>query len=214
MKKLLMIGLGLLVIAAIGFAVLPSRELNVPSSATHEFQIDAPMERVRKVLVRTNAVKKIVAMADAKLLDQEWLNLDFDINRPLLKRDWHVDGEGQLVVESNNAYLGTHEMTLNQSVDIKRDRLYVENDLDQPSGPIREYSATLELVPGDDGEATVKSSLKLNITTTANWFTSSIVESSIKKSALDSLKNQEQAIRQVVDDHAYELIVLPQASNE
>jgi hypothetical protein len=203
--------LGIVIVGVAAAAAIPTRTLEVPSSATHEFEIDVPMQRVRKILVRTNAVKKIVAMADAKLLDQEWLNLDFDIDRPILKRDWHVDGSGQLIVQTNDAYLGTHDITLKQSVDIKPDRLYVENDLDQPSGPIREYHATIELVPGENGNAKVKSSLDLMVSTSSSWLASAVVERSIKDAAMDSLEKQEQAIREIVEAQADKLIVLPEA---
>jgi hypothetical protein len=209
MKRFALAGLAVVVCVGLLFT-FSSRELNVPSSATHQFSIEVPMERVRKVLVRTNAVKKIVAMADAKLLDQEWLQLEFEIDRPLLKRQWHVDGSGQLVVESSNAWLGTHELTLNQSVDIKPDRLYVENALDKPSGPIEKYSATLELVPDEAGNATVNSSLDLMISTRANWLAASSVRRGIKQAALKSLKDQEAAIREVVAEQADKLLVLPE----
>lgn len=120
---------------------MPTTTVEVSSNADHQFTVDEPMRRVRKILVRTNAVKKIIAMADAELLDQEWLKMNFEIDKPLLKRDWNIDGDGELSVRFDDAYLGSHDITLLQSVDISPVRLHVTNDLDQATEPVQNYSS-------------------------------------------------------------------------
>ncbi len=203
----------LVVAGVIALAVMPTKTLEVPSEGKYQFVIDQPMQRVRKILVRTNAIKKIVAMANAELLDQKWLDMQFEIEGPLLKADWKLDGHGELIVKTNNAYIGQHEITLNQKVDITPDRLHATNELARPNGPIREYTSILTLTPDPAGNAEINSSLHLKIRTSASWLTSSRVESEIRKAALESLKNQEQALRAVVAEHADELIILPQKND-
>lgn len=203
----------LVVACVIAIAVMPTTTLEVPSEGEYQFVIDQPMPRVRKILVRTNAVKKIVAMANAELLDQKWLDMKFEIEGPILKADWKLDGQGELIVETNDAYIGRHEITLNQSVDITPDRLHATNELARPNGPIREYSSILIVTPNAAGNAEINSSLHLKIRTTASWLTRSRVEREIRKAALESLKNQEQALRAVVAEHADELIILPRKND-
>lgn len=211
MKRSLIIAMIVATVIVAAGALLLTRtvKLDVPAEADYEFTVDVPMPRLRKILVRTNAVKKIIAMADAELLDQEWLDLNFQADRPLLNRDWKLDGSGQLKVNVNDPYIGNHLITLNQSVEINPDRLKVENDLDKPVGSIREYSSTLTLIPDASGNAKIVSSVNLRINTSANWFLQSAVENSIRDAALKSLKKQEQAIRELVEDHADELFILP-----
>ncbi len=215
MKKFILLALGgLLVAGVVGFLLIPSSPIEVSSKAEHQFTIEEPMRRVRKILVRTNAVKKIVAMADAELLNQEWLDMKFDIDKPLLKRDWNVNGEGELSVRFNDAYLGSHDITLQQNANISPDQLHTTNDLQTPSGPVQNYSSVLTLTPDDSGNAHFVFSLDLRIKTTANWFTESTVRSKIEASAAEALKQQEEAIREVVSDHADELIILPEDGEE
>ncbi len=207
----LFVGIGSIVsVAIVTLVFLPIIPIEVTSSAEHTFELSEAMPRVRKILVRTNAVKKIVAMANAEFLDQKWLQMQFEIERPILKRDWHLDGNGELNVRTNDNYIGSHDMTLTQSVDITRERLFVTNKLAKAAGPIREYSSTLTLTGGVDGKALITSHLSLTINTTASWLIQSIVRRKIRESAGNALRNQEQAIREVVKQHADDLIILPE----
>ena len=208
-KKILLAVAALIVVGVIAILLLPQQPLTVGSSATSSFVIDVPMQRVRKILVRTNAVKKIVAMADAKVQDQKWLKMKFDADRRLLDRDWQLDGTGELVVQINDAYLGQHDITLQQSVDIAPTRLHSTNTTDGPQGPVQKYESEFTLVESENGKAKFDLSLNLEIQTTANLLTRSRVESEIKAAAARSLEKQEKAIREVVDEQKDKLLILP-----
>ena len=192
---------------------LTESELTVESTAQHEFTIDERMPRVRKILVRTNAVKKIVAMADAELLDQKWLDLQFDMGK-ILDRDWHVEGDGQLEVVVNNSYLGKVNLTLDQDVDIRREQLKVVSKLGETSGAITKYNSSVELTPDENNKASFRTELSLVVSTKANFFTRSIVKKNIEAAAADALKRQEQAFREVVNDKENELLIMPDKSTE
>ena len=209
MKLLIGIVVAVLVIGGLAFFVLPQQDVEVVSSADHQFTIDEPMERVRKILVRTNAVKKIVAMSDAELKGQKWLDMDFEMPGKLLDRNWHVDGQGKLSVLIKNSYIGDNQITLNQTVDIKRQRLHVTNVLDQPVGAIRDYDSTMTLTPDDVGNAAFESKLELKIKTTANFITKGRVEKEIKASAKKALERQEQAIREAVKEQDGKMFIVP-----
>ena len=213
-KKILIAAAVLIVVGTIAVLLLPQQSITVGSSATSSFVVDAPMKRVRKILVRTNAVKKIVAMADAKIQDQKWLDMKFDIDRRLIDRDWTLDGSGELVVQINDAYLGQHDITLQQSVDIAPTRLHSTNQAAGPQGPVQKYASELTLAEDENGKAKFDLSLNLEIQTTANFLTRSRVESEIKAAAGRSLEKQEIALRQVVDDHKGDLIILPDLNRQ
>ena len=215
MKKtvLLLAVIGVLALALFAWFSTES-ELTVESSAQHEFTIDERMPRVRKILVRTNAAKKIVAMADAELLDQTWLDMNFDKGEKLLDRDWQVDGEGQLEVVVNNSYLGKINLTLDQNVDISRERLDVKSELSDSSGAITKYDSSVELTPDDNGKARFRTSLSLVVSTKANIFTRSVVKKNIEAAAADALEKQEQAFREVVSEKEGEFLILPGKSDE
>ena len=209
MKLWLGIIVGVLIAAGIAFAFLPQEELEVASSAEHQFTIDVKMERVRKVLVRTNAAKKIIAMSDAELKNQKWLDMRFEMPGKILDRNWHVDGEGKLQVLIKDGYIGDHQITLNQAVDITRQRLHVTNDLTESDGAIQDYASVMTLTPDEFGNAAFDCKLNLKVKTTANQITKGRVESEIKAAAKKSLERQEQAIRDIVEEHADETIIMP-----
>lgn len=208
--KLSLVGIVVVVLVLAVLALIPMVTIEVPSSAEHTFELNESMPRVRKILVRTNAVKKIVAMADAELLNQKWLQMEFTIERPILRQDWHLDGTGELIVRTNDAYIGRHDIMLIQSIDVTPERLHVSNDLAHPAGPIREYASTLTLTPGVDGKASITTTLNLKIKTKVSWLTRKTVEQRIRESARAASQKQEQAIRNVVQQHADELIILPE----
>ena len=208
-KSIVIAVLSVLLLLALGVWFLTESELTVESTAQHEFTIDERMPRVRKILVRTNAVKKIVAMADAELLDQEWLDMEFDLGKKILDRDWHVDGEGKLDVVVKNSYLGNVNLTLDQTVDIRPDKLVAVSKLGKSSGAITKYDSNVELTPDDNGKASFRTSLSLVVTTKANFFTRSVVKKNIESSATEALKNQEKAFREVVSDKDGDLLIVP-----
>jgi len=208
--KFLIFGIGAVLIAVvIGIALLSQQQLEVRSSADHQFIVDVPMERVRKILVRTNAAKKIVAMSDAELKGQQWLDMNFEMPGKILDRNWHLDGEGKMEVLIKDNYIGDNRITLNQTVDITRERLHVTNVLDHPTKAIRDYDSLMTLTPSPSGNAAFDCRLDLKINTTANWFTRSTVESKIKAAAQKSLERQEQAIREVVAEQADKILIMP-----
>ena len=214
-KLMVVLGvLAALLVILLGVWVSTESDLTVESSAQHEFTIEERMPRVRKILVRTNAVKKIVAMADAELLDQKWLDMNFELGKKILDRDWHVDGKGQLDVVVNNSYLGKVNLTLDQNVDIRRDQMEVESTLSNSSGAITKYDSSVELTPDEDGQARFKTSLSLVVSTKANFFTRSIVKKNIEEAAAAALESQEQAFREVVQEKAGELLIVPDKMNK
>ena len=208
MKKLIVAVAVVLVLGFCGWFLTQS-ELTVESSAEHQFTIDERMPRVRKILVRTNAVKSIVAMADAKLLDQKWLDMKFDLGGKLLDRNWNVDGSGQLDVVVFNSYLGDVDLTIDQDVDIRPDRMETISKLAKSSDAITAYDSKILLTPDDDGKATFQTSLNLEISTKANIFTRYFVSNGIKAAADRALKAQEKAIRKIVSDEEDEFLILP-----
>ena len=205
---------GLIILAAVVLLFAPILNVDATSQADHRFQLDVSMPRARKILVRTNAVKKIVAMADATLLDQQWQNMAFESAGPLLNGNWHVTGEGQLSIDVNDDYLGKQSIKLNQTVDIKPDRLISTNELIEPSESIREYSSSLKLTPGVDENAEFGLSLKIRVRTTAGLITRGIVQREIEAAAAKSLNQQETVIRELIAQQRDKLLIIPDFGGE
>lgn len=195
------------IIAAI--AVLPLFPVTATSQAERTFVVEVPMERARKILVRTNAIKKIASMDNGELIDQQWQEFDLAANRPLRDKDWNVSGTGQLTVLVRNSYLGDQTLKLSQNVDITNQRLESINQLVEPAESIKQYDSRLLLEPNEAGTAEFLQELSMTITTKAGLLTRSIVIDEIQKTANRTLENQEAALREVIDAHANKWLILP-----
>ena len=194
---------------------LTQKEITVESSATHEFTINEPMTRVRKILVRTNAAKKVVAMSDGRLVDQELDDVDFKRGDKLLDGKWKLDGDSKLNVEINDAWLGKVDLQIEQQADVQKEKLLVSNKMVESSGGITKYNSSMSLTPtSGGGDAKFETSLSLEITTKANFFTKSAVERNIKAAAGKALETQEEAFRQIVKDKDGDLLILPEIGDK
>lgn len=195
--------------AAVLLSVFPARTLEISASADHAFVIDEDMERVRKVLVRTNSVKTIVAMANARLKDQEWLELEFGSDGPLPVRNWNLEGEGKLTVVSDDPWLGAQELILDQKIQVQPERLESLNTLREPADSIRDYRSSLVLTPDSRGKAAFHCRVQLTVRTSCSWFTCGAVEAGIQEAPAGALQKMEQAIRDLVARHDGEVVILP-----
>jgi len=201
--------IAVLLIAATLVLFVPGKSIEVTASASDSFVIGTKMERVRKILVRTNSVKTIVAMANAVLTDQEWLNLKLENEGSLLDRNWNLSGQGKLTVLSDDPWLGKQELTLDQKIEVQPERLESTNTLGEPSNSIRAYTSNLVLTPDSNGNAEFQSRLDLTIQTRANWFIRKTAEARIREAPAKALQNMEQAIRDIVASHDDEILILP-----
>lgn len=216
-RGIVVVVVGILLVLLAGFIVtlwLPKENVAIASSADHSFIIDVPMERVRKILVRTNAAKKIIAMSDAELKGQKWVDIDFEMPGKILDRNWHVDGEGKLEIVIEDRFIGQNRITLNQKIDITRQRLHVTNVIDQPSKSIRNYDSALTLTPTGAGNAQFDLQLNLELEMEASWFLKQIVKDRGQAVAKNSLQRQEEAIREVVAEQADKIFILPGQDNK
>ncbi len=199
----------LLVLLAASLALAYPRDVAIPGMATHEFTIDVPYTRVRKILVRTNAVKKIVALANAELLDQSWTGIEIDLARLLREPDWELEGEGKLQVRTNDDYIGQHDITLLQRVKIRPEELVVANTLEQPAGRLLDYRTSLRLAPDDQQMARFQTSAELTVLCRVAPIFRHVARRRVQAAAVRALNNQEKALRSVVDDHRDSLFIMP-----
>lgn len=206
--KVRRIALPLLLVATVVASCAWPRSANVAATVEHAFVIKESFARVRKILVRTNAIKKVVAMTNSQLVDQQWLNVSFDLKSLLRDPDWNVGGQGTLTVKTTDPYVGEHEITLNQDVNIRVDQLRVSNRLTEPVSKLRKYDTVMEAID-NRGTSEFRATLTLEVTTTVTPLFRRIAKRRVYEAAEKALRQQEQAIRNIVEEHKDDLIILP-----
>lgn len=194
----------LLGIAAWVVAGLVLREA-YPTVQTVErsFVIDEDFTKVRKILVRTDATKRIVTMTgDCQFVDQHWSAVGGGLdNFELRDLKWKLEFHGTLVLRTHDPYIGEHEIELNQEVKIDPDQVYSDVELDRPTERLRQYEMTTWFTRNADGTTLVRQRLKQEIVTDAPWFAHFIADRRVYQSAEQALVNQEQSILQIVAEN-------------
>lgn len=169
-----------------------------------EFTIDEDFSTVRKILVRTNALKRIITMTgESEFIEQDWTALGGGLGA-ISFRDpqWRLELHGKLKLRTLDEYIGQSEVTLSQEVKIDPDQLHSDIELEQGSERLLDYQMTTWFMRDEaNGKTRVMQRLKQEILTHAPWFAHRIADARVRQSAETALLKQEQAIRQVVEDN-------------
>lgn len=167
------------------------------------FVLEDDFTKVRKILVRTNAAKRIVAMTgDSEFVDQQWNTIGAGLEgERLLDLKWELELEGALLVRTRDPYIGEQEIALRQVVQIDPDRVESEVELVRPEKRLLQYSMSTHFRRQADGSTLVHQRLTQEILTDAPWFAHWIADRRVSASARQALANQEVAIRQVIAEN-------------
>ena len=191
--------------------VLP-RQYASEQTVEVSFTVDQNFTTVRKILVRTDALKRIVTMTgESKFLDQNWSTLGGGIEsiNPLDLR-WKLELHGTLKVRTLDEYVGQNDITLRQEVEIEPDQLHSNVELIEGSGRLLDYQMTTWFMRDEAGNKTrVVQRLKQEILTDTPWFAHSIADRRVRASVERALTNQQRAIRKVIEDNLDKRWLLP-----
>ena len=201
------------------FVLLVPLPYEASALVENEYVIDEPFSRVRKIMVRTNAVKEVVGMSKSEFVDQQWDTLNLDVGQLLRNSQWEISGQGRLKVLTKDPYVGEHLITLLQDVEVKEEQIHVVTSLETPTDRLRDYRAEssfgtalpeLAAAAAAAPETTlVRSSLLLTIATSTPLVWRSVALKRVHEAAEESLAAQEAAIRRVVDQNRNSLLILP-----
>jgi len=132
--------LGLMVLLVISARLLP-RDYPTTQTVEREFTLDDDFTLVRKILVRTDASKRIVTMTgDSEFIDQQWQAVGGGLDSiAIFDPKWRLQLHGTLRVRTRDPYIGEHEIALSQQVQIDPDQLRSDVELEEPSKRLLEY---------------------------------------------------------------------------
>ena len=196
---IVLLGLGLLIVAARVFR----GEYPTVQTVERSFVIDEDFTKVRKILVRTDATKKIVTMTgDSEFIDQKWNTVGGGLEIPDFRDlKWRLELQGTLLLRTRDEYIGQHDISLRQDVQIDPDQIHSVVELIKPTERLRQYEMTTWFQRQMDGRTLVRQRLKEEIVTDAPPFAHFIADRRVYQAAERALVNQEQAIRQIVEEN-------------
>jgi hypothetical protein len=206
------VALGSAVILFVASVVFLPRQYAAEQSVERSFIIDEDFTAVRKILVRTDAAKRIITMTgDSEFVDQQWTAVGGGLESlNLLDPRWRLELHGMLRLRTLDEYVGRNEILLSQVVNIDPDQLHSEVELKKGSERLLDYQMTTWFARDEAGEKTrVVQRLKQEILTDAPWFAHAIADYRVRASANKALVNQERAIRKVIEDNRHQRWLLP-----
>lgn len=209
--------LGVILIAALlafGGGLVFRGEYATTQTARRTFAVDQDFTTVRKILVRNDSAKQIVAMGGgSEFISQQWSAIGLDASRvleQLVDPDWRLQLHGTLRVRTKDPYIGEHPISLKQDVVITVDFLNSEVMLQEPTERLKQYRMTTRFERDEAaGNTRVILELTQEILTDAPWFAHGIADRRVRASAEKTLVNQETAIRQHVAEHLDDVPVFP-----
>lgn len=184
-------------------AFLLPRKYATEQTVERSFIVDADFTTVRKILVRTDAAKRIITMTgDSEFLDQKWSAVGAGLDSLNLRDpQWRLELHGTLKLRTLDDYVGQNDIVLRQVVKIDPDQLRSEVELIEGTARLLDYRMTTWFVRADGDKTRVVQRLRQRILTDAPWFAHPIADRRVRASATRALANQERAIRQVITDN-------------
>lgn len=199
----------LVLVAAALLWVLVPRDWEFTGVAERQFTISHPFGRVRQILVRTNAIREVVALNNGQLVQQQWQDLNVDVRQLLTNPDWSLSADGVLKVQINDPYVGQAVIELNQSVAVTPNQLKTTNRLAHPTARLLDYATSTIATPNDKGSAEFRATVTLHVKIRTLFLWRAIARRRVQAAAEQSLANQEQALRAVVAEHQDRAFILP-----
>lgn len=202
---------GAVTVLVVSVVLLP-RQYAAEQTVQRSFIIDEDFTVVRKILVRTDAAKRIITMTgDTEFVDQQWSAVGGGLDAlNLLDPRWRLELYGTLKLRTLGEYVGQNDISLRQVVKIDPDQLHSDVELTKGSKRLLDYAMTTWFVRDDAGSKTrVVQRLKQKILTDAPWFAHGIADRRVRASATRALVNQERAIRKVIEDNLDKRWLLP-----
>jgi hypothetical protein len=206
-RRTLLAGGGLFVLCVLALAAsgwLLPRQYATVQTVENSFTLDDDFSKVRKILVRTNALKQIITMTgESEFIEQKWKNVGggLDSLRPL-SLAWNLEIDGTLKVRTLDPYVGQNEVMLAQVVKIDSDQLVSDIKLTEGSERLLDYEMTVGFFrEKESGKTRVEQRLKQEILTDAPWFAHWIADRRVRASTERAVVNQERAIRTVIEEN-------------
>jgi len=205
-RNILMGIVGLLVLLAAALAastLVISNKYPTEQTAVVTFHLPDNFTNVRRILVRTEATKKIITMAgDSEFVDVSWSSVGGGLDSINVLKDWRLELHGTLKVQSLDPYVGKPLVDLTQDVRISGDEVFSKTDMIEPSDRLLEYKMTTHFQRDEQEKNTlVELTLTQEILTTAPWFAHRIADRRVYASAHRALENQKTAIIKLIDEN-------------
>lgn len=170
------------------------------------YYIDEDFDRVKKILMRTNALDKIVSSQQGEVLYQKWNNLDVSSER--LLGPWDINGQGELIVKTKDPDAGTLILKFKQTVHIDKDSLVSKSWISERVGSLKEYNTEMVMIrEGERTKVTNRIYMKYERRLPTSYI--DYMDRKVAESVAESLQKHREAVVKLIASYSDKRIILP-----
>lgn len=170
-------------------------------SRTDEYDIQMNFDQVRRIVVRCDALRYIVAHQYGEVVSQDWSKLNVEGNF----RDWDIKGEGQFFVRL--ASTGDALLHFKECVHITKDVLHSKAVLVRPSGCLKNYVTEMEIRRWED-KTIVRTTVRIYYERHMPLNYKAYVEKQVEKELRKALDNSRDALLQLLEENKDKRFIL------
>lgn len=209
MKTMLIILSILIGLAVIGLMVKEQLLFThkIVASPKYSFYLPYNYDIVRRVLVRTNAMEKLVESENGQIIEQDWQGFSLSTDK-ILNANWLVEASGIFKVRVRQEYLNeTIKLKLRST--ITREEMLVTITSLAPAGYMNFYSTTIQLKrQGDRTLVCIWLSIEAQFTAPKSDFIKQQVQQQLKKEAEKSVLRTQKTLQVIIDQYKDKKIIL------
>ena len=220
----LSIWLGLLVLVVIVFATVRmfSRVNHAArGTSSRTFEISVEFDKFRQIMVRKNATAAIVEHGGMELIEQHTQAVAVDLSgddRPVLnallgQSRADLAATKHITVRINDPHVGADRVSLTQTANIDAGNLNVITVANQPTGNLQDYETKLS-ARAEGASTTVTLDMDLSVRVDVARLFVSRADAQVQAAADEALRQQEAAIKHLIERYAAVRFVLPDLGDE
>jgi hypothetical protein len=205
MKKLAILFISFFACLAGYFLLYPHHTAEI--AVERSFVLENNFDDTRKILVRTDASKRLIEAFGAEILEEKWNNVTFGVERfrPI---KWDIILDGRLKVKIRQDYIN-EILLLNQKSQVEPDQVTSKLSLIEEAGLIQGYENHIKFYRCDEGtKVQIRMFIKIG-RRIPNWPPlKSRIQATLEEEAHKTLENSEEAIRKLIKERSGKKLLL------
>jgi hypothetical protein len=173
----------------------------------HSFVIDNDFDDTRKILVRTDAAKRLIEAFGVEVLEEKWDNVTFGVDkfRPI---EWDINLHGRLKVRVKEEYFD-EILLLQQDSHVERDLVVSKISLIEDAGLIKGYQNHIKFCrDGDKTKVCIRLYTKVGRRIPNLPYLREKIQNELEKASEETLKESEEAIRKLIKERSGKKLLL------
>ena len=191
------------VIVSLGFIYLTSPIHHSYVNVNHSFVIDEDFKKVKKILIRTNILKRIIELNGATIENSQWQNVTIGMIK-LTK--WDVIVEGSLKVRIKDLY---GILYIKQKTFIGDNKIDILLTLKEPVPPLQTYVNRIIFKRQNNGTTLVIINMKMDVAKKLPEIFHNHMDRIMLSSVSVNLLQAEHELKQVIDEYKNQKIIIP-----